>query len=190
MWDTEVVPLLRRDRNGKLQAKTVLKALRRQHPERCTKGQLRTLHRRVRDWRALVHLVRAQANPFPHVPAGDGRAAAGPFGGLRPDERAVEQGGRGPRVVTGWAERATLLSETNRGRGRAVHEAEAPVPKTDEGRRPDRYVARWLPAAGSARRASGVRGQQRAQRPAGAFLVRLRTGTPGRRVPVLTGHLA
>ena len=73
-----MVPLLRRDRNGKLQAKTVLKALRRQHPERCTKGQLRTLHRRVRDWRALVHLVRAQANPFPHAECPRATAAPPP----------------------------------------------------------------------------------------------------------------
>lgn len=53
VWDGEVLPLLDADKKGKLQAKTVLKELRGRHPDQFSPGQLRTLQRRIRDWRAL-----------------------------------------------------------------------------------------------------------------------------------------
>ena len=53
VWATDVVPVLELDKNGKLEAKTVFKELRRQHPGQFKPGQLRTLQRRVRDWRAV-----------------------------------------------------------------------------------------------------------------------------------------
>jgi helix-turn-helix protein len=53
VWASEVLPLLERDTKGKLEAKTVFKELRRQHPGQFDPGQLRTLQRRVRDWRAM-----------------------------------------------------------------------------------------------------------------------------------------
>ncbi|MEZ4321890.1 MAG: IS21 family transposase [Myxococcota bacterium] len=53
VWDSEVVPLLERDRDRKLQAKVVLGHLRKGHPGCFPKKLLRTLQRRVRDWRAL-----------------------------------------------------------------------------------------------------------------------------------------
>jgi len=53
VWDPVVVPLLERDPAGVLEAKTIIKELDRRFPERFTPGQVRTLQRRMRDWRAL-----------------------------------------------------------------------------------------------------------------------------------------
>ena len=53
VWDSEVVPLLEADEKGVLEAKTVFDELRRRHPEKFQPGQLRTLQRRFRDWRAV-----------------------------------------------------------------------------------------------------------------------------------------
>jgi hypothetical protein len=53
VWDDEVVPLLRSDDDRKLQAKTVLKALRNGHPGEYPRSLTRTMQRRIRDWRAL-----------------------------------------------------------------------------------------------------------------------------------------
>ena len=53
VWETEVVPLLEADRQGALEATTVFAALEERHPGRFHAGQLRTLQRRVRDWRAV-----------------------------------------------------------------------------------------------------------------------------------------
>lgn len=53
VWEERVVPLLQGDERGKLQAKTVLEVLATEFPEQFGQGQLRTLQRRIRDWRAL-----------------------------------------------------------------------------------------------------------------------------------------
>lgn len=53
VWETEVIPLLEADEEGRLQAKTVLEELQRRMPGQFSDKQLRTLQRRVRDWRAL-----------------------------------------------------------------------------------------------------------------------------------------
>ncbi len=53
VWETEVVPLLAADERGVLEAKTVLTDLRRRHGEKFSEGHLRTLQRRVHEWRAL-----------------------------------------------------------------------------------------------------------------------------------------
>ena len=53
VWDTDVVPLLVADEKAILEAKTVLEALRGRHGDAYGPGQLRTLQRRMRDWRAL-----------------------------------------------------------------------------------------------------------------------------------------
>lgn len=52
-WESVVVPLLKNDKEGELQAKTILGELQRRHPKLYSSSQLRTLQRRVRDWRAL-----------------------------------------------------------------------------------------------------------------------------------------
>jgi hypothetical protein len=51
VWEVEVVPLLRTD--AQLNAVTVLEELQRRHPARYDSSVLRTLQRRMRQWRAL-----------------------------------------------------------------------------------------------------------------------------------------
>lgn len=53
VWESEVVPLLRSDRESVLEAKTLLAHLQEKHPGEFADGQVRTLQRRVREWRAM-----------------------------------------------------------------------------------------------------------------------------------------
>ena len=53
VWEPIVVPLLEADKRRKLQAKTVLEVLEQQRPGEFSELLLRTLQRRIRDWRAL-----------------------------------------------------------------------------------------------------------------------------------------
>ena len=53
VWETELVPLLTRDDGRIFEATTLLDRLIERWPEQYQRGQLRTLQRRVRDWRAL-----------------------------------------------------------------------------------------------------------------------------------------
>jgi len=53
VWDQEIVPLLESDQDGELQATTILEFLDERHPGQFNLAQLRTLQRRIRDWRAL-----------------------------------------------------------------------------------------------------------------------------------------
>ena len=53
VWDQEIVPLLESDRDGELQATTILEFLDGRYPGRFVPAQVRTLQRRMRDWRAL-----------------------------------------------------------------------------------------------------------------------------------------
>ena len=53
VWEEEIVPLLRRDARKKLQATVLLEWLNERHPGRFNASHLRTLQRRLRDWRAL-----------------------------------------------------------------------------------------------------------------------------------------
>lgn len=53
VWDIDVVPLLRTDPHGDLSATTILEWLDERYPDRYSRSQLRTLQRRMRDYRAL-----------------------------------------------------------------------------------------------------------------------------------------
>lgn len=53
VWEQEVVPLLKADEKGVLRGTTVLDVLQEKHPGEFPAGQVRTLQRRIRDWRAL-----------------------------------------------------------------------------------------------------------------------------------------
>ena len=53
VWAEEIEPLLQRDPSGALQATTLLEWLQEHHADRFSQSQLRTLQRRLRDWRAL-----------------------------------------------------------------------------------------------------------------------------------------
>ncbi|MBI5288327.1 MAG: IS21 family transposase, partial [Chloroflexi bacterium] len=53
VWESEVVPLLVSDQGGVLEGKTILSDLRRRHGATYDLSQLRTLQRRMQEWRAL-----------------------------------------------------------------------------------------------------------------------------------------
>ena len=53
VWVEEIEPLLGKDTDRALEATTVLEWLEERHPGRFSQAQLRTLQRRLRDWRAL-----------------------------------------------------------------------------------------------------------------------------------------
>ena len=72
VWEAEVVPLLRSDEEGKLQAKTVLAELERKHPGLFEAGQVRTLQRRMRWWRALLGPEKEVMFEQEHVPGREG----------------------------------------------------------------------------------------------------------------------
>lgn len=75
-WETEVVPLLAKDAVGVLQATTVLDVLEERCPGRFSHGHLRTLQRRIRDWRALQGPLKEVFFEQQHVP---GRESAVDF---------------------------------------------------------------------------------------------------------------
>ena len=53
IWASEIIPLLESDKDGVLEATTILAELSRRHGESYGASQLRTLQRRVHHWRAL-----------------------------------------------------------------------------------------------------------------------------------------
>ena len=89
VWEAEVVPLLKRDADRKLHAKSVLSHLRAEHPGEFPRKTLRTLQRRIRDWRALHGPPQDVVFPQEH-PAG--REAAFDF--THCDELEVTIGGQ------------------------------------------------------------------------------------------------
>src|SRR5262245_10111894 len=73
VWDEIVVPRLERDPDGELESKTILEVLKEKKRGEFTDAHLRTLQRRVRDWRALHGPEKEVIFPQEHVP---GREAA------------------------------------------------------------------------------------------------------------------
>lgn len=88
VWDSEVVPLLEADQDGELEATTILAELQQRHPGEYSKGQLRTLQRRIRDWRAVSGPDQEVYFPQEHPP---GREAVLDF--TRGTKLAVTIGG-------------------------------------------------------------------------------------------------
>jgi hypothetical protein len=76
IWEGEIVPLLVADQKGELQATGVLAWLQEKHPGQYDDGLLRTLQRRIRDWRALHGPPKEVFFEQAHVP---GREAAFDF---------------------------------------------------------------------------------------------------------------
>ena len=68
VWEDEIEPLLRGDPAGKLKATTIIHWLEGQHPGRFSAAQLRTLQRRLQDWRALHGPEREVYFPQEHPP--------------------------------------------------------------------------------------------------------------------------
>ena len=53
VWATKIEPLLEADTKAELEAKTLMQLLVDEDPERFSMNQLRSMQRRLRDWRAL-----------------------------------------------------------------------------------------------------------------------------------------
>ena len=68
VWTAEIEPLLVADKEGKLEAKTIFAELRRKKPGVFEFGQLRTLQRRLREWRAERGPEKEVYFPQEHVP--------------------------------------------------------------------------------------------------------------------------
>ena len=68
VWEEEIEPLLRDDTKGKLKATTIIEWLEEQHPGRFSTSQLRTMQRRLQDWRALNGPDREVYFPEEHPP--------------------------------------------------------------------------------------------------------------------------
>lgn len=68
VWDLELVPLMVRDEHRVLEAKTLLAELEKRHPGGFSEGQVRTLQRRMRQWRALHGPDREVFFQQEHVP--------------------------------------------------------------------------------------------------------------------------
>jgi hypothetical protein len=91
VWATDVVALLESDPRGALQAKTFLEELQRRHPGQFSDRQVRTLQRRIRDWRALHGPAKEVFFQQEHVPGREGafdftdmRGGLGELRGARP----------------------------------------------------------------------------------------------------------
>jgi hypothetical protein len=76
IFESEVVPLLAADEKRVLEARTILGELARRHPDCFSARQLRTLQRRIRQWRALNGPDKEVFFPQEHPP---GREAAYDF---------------------------------------------------------------------------------------------------------------
>lgn len=72
IWTSDVVPILAADEAGRLQAKTILEVLIEAHPDTFSDKHLRTLQRRVRDWRALHGPDKDVVFPQEHPPGREG----------------------------------------------------------------------------------------------------------------------
>lgn len=72
VWESEVLPLLVADKDGVLDATTVLKVLEEKQPGRFSPAQLRTLQRRVSEWRTLHGPEREVYFEQVHVPGRQG----------------------------------------------------------------------------------------------------------------------
>ena len=67
-WGKEIVPLLEKDEEGILEARTILGVLEGSRPGRYGESQLRTLQRRMRQWRALYGPEKEAFFPQEHPP--------------------------------------------------------------------------------------------------------------------------
>ena len=68
VWDTDIVPLLEGDVHGQLYARTILELLMERYPKRFSMSQLRTLERRVKEWREEHGMGPEAFIPQKHLP--------------------------------------------------------------------------------------------------------------------------
>jgi len=72
VWESEIVPLLVADTSRVLAATRLMELLEERHPGRFAPVQVRTLQRRMRDWRAVQGPEREVFFPQQHVPGREG----------------------------------------------------------------------------------------------------------------------
>jgi len=72
-WACDVVPMLEADTEGRLQATTILELLIERYPAVYAEHHLRTLQRRMRDWRALCGPDKEVFFPQEHPPGREGQ---------------------------------------------------------------------------------------------------------------------
>jgi len=68
VWSEEIEPILRRDLDGVMRATTILERLEERHPGQFSPGRIRSLQRRLRDWRAVHGPDREIFFPQEHPP--------------------------------------------------------------------------------------------------------------------------
>jgi len=68
IWAEEIEPLLQRDLDGVMRATTILERLEERYPGKFNRGQIRSLQRRLRDWRAIHGPDREIFFPQEHPP--------------------------------------------------------------------------------------------------------------------------
>lgn len=72
VWESELVPLLRADEQSELDGPALLRVLDEKYPGKYPNSKLRTLQRRVTDWRALHGPEKEVFFPQEHVPGREG----------------------------------------------------------------------------------------------------------------------
>ena len=90
VWEEEIKPLLRGEAAGRLRATTIIEWLEEKFPGRFSASQLRTLQRRLQDWRVStgrtrrstsrrsIHLAARPRSTSPTVTPWESPSAAGP----------------------------------------------------------------------------------------------------------------
>ena len=115
VWEEEILPLLRGEAAGRLRATTIIEWLEEKFPGRFSASQLRTLQRRLQDWRALNGPDQEVYFPQEHPP---GREAQLDF--TRGNSLGVTIGGRRYRHLlfqlvlshSGWRYAEVVAGET------------------------------------------------------------------------------
>ena len=115
VWEEEILPLLEGEAAGKLKATTIIEWLEERFPGRFSSSQLRTLQRRLQDWRALNGPDQEVYFPQEHPP---GREAQIDF--TRANSLGVTIGGRPYRHLlfqlvlshSGWLYAEVVSGET------------------------------------------------------------------------------
>ena len=79
VWEEEILPLLRGEAAGRLRATTIIEWLEEKSPGRFSASQLRTLQRRLQDWRALNGPDQEVYFPQEHPPGREAQARLHPL---------------------------------------------------------------------------------------------------------------
>ena len=102
VWEEEILPLLQGEAAGRLRATTIIEWLEEKSPGRFSASQLRTLQRRLQDWRALNGPDQEVYFPQEHPPQSPALTASGRKKSC-PCSKARPPAGSGQRQLSsGW----------------------------------------------------------------------------------------